>query len=406
MDEHALTRLARDGAAHAVDHADDGRTLALQFLHGHQGVDGLAGLADGHVQRVPFDDRVAVAELCRRFGVGRDASELLDGHRAELTGVVRRPAAEDLHPPDRAQLAQVDVDAAEPGSRVAFVEAAAQRLRQSAGLFVDLLLHEAVEVTQVERVGGDRLGDVLVRSGTRDDGPEAVGPDGDHLTVAQVRHVRRAPDQSRLVGRDQRGVLGEADDDRAAVAGDDELVGERRRQHDEAVGADDGLQRGPDRVFEGGSPVQQSPSDELGQHLGVGLGRELHAVGRELGAQAVGVLDDAVVHHRDLFGRVDLRMRIGLARLTVGGPPGVRDAGARRVASVGHGAQVRDTSQRLRTRQRVAVDDGQACRVVTAVFQALQTLEQGGDRRRRISGPDDGDDAAHVRPPAPVWPRP
>ena len=59
-------------------------------------------------------------------------------------------------------------------------------------------------------------------------------------------------------------------------------------------------------------------------HFGVGLAGELDTVFGELLAQLAEILDDAVVHDRDVFGRV--RMGVALGRLAVGGPAGVADA--------------------------------------------------------------------------------
>jgi len=65
--------------------------------------------------------------------------------------------------------------------------------------------------------------------------------------------------------------------------------------------------------------------DQMRDHLGIGLARKRHAVLLELRAQLAEILDDAVVHHRDIVGGV--RMRVGLRRLAVRRPAGVADAG-------------------------------------------------------------------------------
>ena len=61
------------------------------------------------------------------------------------------------------------------------------------------------------------------------------------------------------------------------------------------------------------------------QHdLGVGLGLEDRALLFQRLAQLAKILDDAVVHDRDAFGR--MRMRIVLGRPAVGGPARMPDA--------------------------------------------------------------------------------
>jgi hypothetical protein len=59
-------------------------------------------------------------------------------------------------------------------------------------------------------------------------------------------------------------------------------------------------------------------------HFGVGLGREFRTMPLQFLAQLAEILDDAVVHDRDLVGR--MRMRVDLVRPTVRRPAGVPDA--------------------------------------------------------------------------------
>ena len=252
--------MADSDDVHGADHLS---ALALELLDRHQRVDRLAGLADGDVQRVRVHHRRAVPELAGGLGVGRDAGELLDDHRAHLGGVVGRAAAEELDLADRTELAGVQVDAAEPCRGEAIVEPAPERAAQRVRLLVDLLAH--VVLVRAE----------LVVVGVRVDGHRGlrgtagfpsikrrravVGrADRRDLAVLQVNHLAGVADQRGHVGGDEHLVLAEAKHDRAAVAGDDELVGVLRVQDDEAVGALDATERADDRVFEaaGAAPVE------------------------------------------------------------------------------------------------------------------------------------------------------
>ena len=112
VQEDPVAALPADRAAHDVDRPDDLAALAAQFLDRHQRVDRLARLADRDVQRVGVNDRVAVPELRRGLGVGRDAGQFLDQQSAHLAGVVSRAAAEKLDLPDRPELPGVQVDPA------------------------------------------------------------------------------------------------------------------------------------------------------------------------------------------------------------------------------------------------------------------------------------------------------
>ena len=103
------------------------------------------------VERVGLDDRVAVAELAGRLGVRGDPGQLLDQGGAHLADVVRRAAAEDLHPPDRPGLACVHVEPAEVGGAEPLVEAAAQHPLRGGRLLEHLLVHERLVLAGVVR---------------------------------------------------------------------------------------------------------------------------------------------------------------------------------------------------------------------------------------------------------------
>ena len=266
-----------------------------------------------------------------------------------------------------------------------FVESAAKRLSQGVGLCVDFLLHEAREVAQIVGVGRGRFGRLREQLEGRDRGPKTISAHGDDLAVAETGHLRRAPDEGCLVGGDDRGALGESDHDGAAVARDDELVGEQGRQNNETVGADHERERGAYRVLESRGLRAQGARNEVRQDLGVGLRSEAHAVSGELGADLVRVLDDAVVHHGDSAGLVDMGMGVGLGGLSVGGPPRVRDADCGWVSAVSEATQIGDAADGFRASHRAVVDDGQTGRVVAPILEALQTPQAGSGPRRGTS---------------------
>ena len=132
--------------------------------------------------------------------------------------------------------------------------------------------------------------------------------------------------------------------------------------------------------------------DQVGDDLGVGLAFEHIALGLQLGAQFVMVLDDAVVHQGDTITR---EMRVGVVdrRYTVGGPTGVGDAGARLHIvlrdlhpQLGHPAGAAGAAQ------LATLVHGHAARVVAPVLQPLQALDQDRDD---VAVADRCDDATH-----------
>ncbi len=130
----------------------------------------------------------------------------------------------------------------------------------------------------------------------------------------------------------------------------------------------------------------------MSDHLGVGLGREGGASGRELVSQLVEILDDAVVDDGDAVGRV--RMRVVLVGPAMGRPAGVADAdraGERlapepllEILELAFGAPAREVT---------FFQGGDARRVITTVFEALERIDHQGRDRLTTQYPDD---PAHV----------
>jgi hypothetical protein len=104
------------------------------------------------------------------------------------------------------------------------------------------------------------------------------------------------------------------------------------------------------------------------------------------------VLDDAVVHHRDVAS--DVRVGIRLARSSVSGPARVTDAGRSRELLVLDGPnQVVELPYRADDFDSLSVVNGQPGGVVTAVFELSQPVQK---HRRSVFRSDVADDAAHV----------
>ena len=241
VDVDARPALPRDGAARGVDDADDVAALALDLLHRGQGVERLARLADRHVQGLGVDDRVAVAELGRGLGVGRDAAQALDQQRPCQPGVVRRPAAQDLDPPHAQHVPGRQVEAAQVGGGEAPVEPPAQRLGDGGRLLVDLLVHVVLVAGQVERGRGHLGGGRALVGGPGVEGERAVrvGVQHRHLVVVEVDDLVGVAHQGGHVRRDVVGAAAHAQHDGAAVAGHDDAVGLAVVDHGQPVGADD-----------------------------------------------------------------------------------------------------------------------------------------------------------------------
>ena len=117
----------------------------------------------------------------------------------------------------------------------------------------------------------------------------------------------------------------------------------------------------------------------------------LAALGFQLLAQLAEILDDAVVHDRDPLG--GMRVRVALGRPAVGRPAGVADADralerlarelAFEVAQLAFGAPAREVP---------AFERGDAGRVIAAVFEALERIDEL--HRHRLTA-ENADNPAH-----------
>ena len=119
-------------------------------------------------------------------------------------------------------------------------------------------------------------------------------------------------------------------------------------------------------------------ADEMRQNLGVGIGSKHAALLDELRPQRRRILDDPVVHHRDLLLLVDVGVGIDIVGLAVGRPARVTDSHPA-AQTLGEPAfQLPDLARRFVHAQAPASNQGHPGRVVAAVFQAMQARQQDG----------------------------
>jgi hypothetical protein len=141
--------------------------------------------------------------------------------------------------------------------------------------------------------------------------------------------------------------------------------------------------------------------DEVGDDLGVGLGDELVALGDERLLEGQVILDDAVVDHDERARAVAVGVGILLCGAAVGGPPSVADAeGAVHGRALDDGFQVAKlagSATKLQAAAAVACGVsgyGDAGGVITAIFEATQAFDDGGDNRFRANV---SNDSAHIK---------
>ena len=111
----------------------------------------------------------------------------------------------------------------------------------------------------------------------------------------------------------------------------------------------------------------------------------------ELGLERAEILDDAVVHDRDEIGHV--RMGVGLDRLAVSRPAGMADAGrARKRLGFQLQLEIAQLAFGAAAAEMAVVDGGNASRIVAAIFEALQRIDELLSDRPLA---EDANDAAH-----------
>ncbi len=164
------------------------------------------------------------------------------------------------------------------------------------------------------------------------------------VTVFEIADVVGERRQRNRVGAKIHLAVTIADCKRRASAGADHqvvVILEHESQCERAFQARQRLLHSFDRRC----ALLQIEADEMRNDFGVGLTGELGAALFELEAQFAEILDDAVMHDRDAFGGV--RMRVGFGRLAMRRPAGVTDADMtceRRLAEL----RLRDSSACLR----------------------------------------------------------
>ncbi len=134
--------------------------------------------------------------------------------------------------------------------------------------------------------------------------------------------------------------------------------------------------------------------DQVRNNLGVGLGDEGVALFDQLPLEVEVVLDDAVVHDDDAAGAVAMGVCVLFRRPAMRGPARVPDP----VFTVERvdGEDVLEARQlaRAATQLDVAVlDDCNTCRVVTAVLEPPQSVDEDWEN---FLAADVADDAAHM----------
>ena len=210
-----------------------------------------------------------------------------------------------------------------------------------------------------------------------------------NVAIFQIDHVAGDLEQRRGVGGGVVAAVGDAEQQRRAFAGDDDLAGLAVVDDGDGVGADQAAAGDLHGLEEIGF-LLECGFDQVGDAFGVGVGGEDVALGGQFAAQAFIVLDDAVVDDGDRAGNV--RVGVALAGHAVRRPAGVGDAGDGTGRGRG-GFEFGDAADRADAFDAGPCDHGQTGRVIAPVFELLEPLDEN---RNDVAGGCRRDDAAHL----------
>ena len=273
-----------------------------------------------------------------------------------------------------------------------YLECVGERAR----LLVDLLLHVMAVRPEGHRLVGE-LGEVhaaLHRLAARVDHAIAAGADLSAIAVLQIHDAPRHRQERGDIRGGEILAVADAKEKRRSAACDDHSIRVARRDDGKGERA---VELG-DRAHRGGEERRRRLAvlgHEMRHDFGVGVrGKRIAGALQPLADRLV-VLDDAVVHERDVAGEV--RVRIALGRRAVRRPARVGNTGLTAdVIAGGLGGKLGDAAGRADAFYRGAVDYGDARRVVAAVLETPQAVDQD---RHDVPARGGADDAAH-------WARP
>lgn len=184
-------------------------------------------------------------------------------------------------------------------------------------------------------------------------------------------------------------VVGHAQEQRRAFAGDDDAVRVLLVDDGNDVGAHEALGGQADGLVEVQGGLLLGGLDEVGDGFGVGFRGEVVALALEIGPEGFVVFDDAVVEDGDAAR--DVGAGVFFTGGAVGGPAGVGNAGPG-VMVLALSGQIGHPPHGAQALQALGLVDGEAVGVVPPVFEFVQAFDQD---RNDVVLSNGRDDSAH-----------
>ena len=255
-------------------------------------------------------------------------------------------------------------------------DALTHRVADCLRLLIDLLEHEVLVAALLSCLSIPvDLKDLLrhrLAAAVRD--LDGILRDDSELTIVEDVGAARARDDGRDIRRDEILALTDADDERVVLLRADELVRLSLAHEDERVRTLDAVQH---LAYRRDEIAVVDLFEKVCDDFRIRLRLEDMALLDELFLQAEIVLDDAVVHDDEVTRAVRMRMRIAVRRTAMRRPARMADTDrALRHIFLDLVAQCRKAADALLDADVIAVINGDAGRIVAAVLELREALEQ------------------------------
>ena len=366
--------------------------------HGLAGVDRLARLADPDDQGVRVEHRVAVAELAGDVDLDGQPGPVLDGVLGHQAGVVAAAAGHDEDLVDRPELVVGDVDLVE-GQGAVGEQPVEQGVGHRLGLLVHLLAHEVVVAVLA---GGIEVPVHVSRLGSTsaavDGSVTRIDPGRSSATwsSSRTKKSRVRPED----GRDVRGQEGGSPSLTPISSGETRRAatirsGSAACDHGQGEGAPDPAEGRAARHRPGRRGVAAARPDSIRwarTSVSVSDSRRWPAA-TSSSASSTWFSMIPLWTRASWPDAVEVGVGVVLGGTAVGGPPGVADAGRRTgrggLGPLGQVVERPGAVGRPGPPQAVGgvrADQGDAGRVVAAVLEAGQPLEQDSEHVGGVDG--------------------
>ncbi len=250
---------------------------------------------------------------------------------ADHRGVESRAAPAQNDSLDLAKFSVAHLQTAELGSCLFDGEPSAHGVAHRVRLLEDLLEHEMRELALVHILRQELdLADLEARIGACERGNiKPIGSKGNDFVIVEIDRLARVRDDRGNIAGKEMLSLPHPEHERTPASRADQHAGNVGMNHGNAIGADDLPKRFPHGFDKRGLRFLIAPlkirTDEVSEHLRIGLGLKSVPFLFELCPKGEVVFDHAVVHEPQAPGLVKMGMSVFVRYCAMSGPARVTD---------------------------------------------------------------------------------